>query len=285
MTIKNLEEHKHCFNYEGENEPFIQLVEGMAASCGTFSLNNHVVFLILKGEVKFTYSTFSNVSVRENQMIFVPVGSELDYESAVGFKCFMFRLEDEIRFCDRSTGAMLKEISASIKKELPYIIAANDLIRNYAEGIEYIISCKMLCRVFIDLKRKELLYLLRMFYSKRELALFFYEGLFENTSFSCEVIRNYHRYTTVSALASSLHYTTSGFEKRFKKTFGVSPSKWLREQKSKEIYRDVCLGKLNFKEISDKYNFSSTSTFSDFYKTIFGETPGVTRKKQTKGLV
>lgn len=285
MTIKYLNEHMKCFNYERGDEPLIELIEGGVGSKGVFLLNNHVVLYVFEGDVEFSYNTFSDVSVMKNQMLFVPVGSELKYKSSSGFKCFMFRLEDEIRFCDCFKGTMLKALSDTIKKESPHIINANQIIEYFIEGLDRFISCKMFCRIFFDLKRKEFLYMFRAFYTKEELALFFYEGLYENVSFSCAVIRNYHSFPTVSALAESLHYTVSGFEKRFKKIFGVSPSKWLREQKAKEIYRDVCLCKLNFKEIADKYNFSSTSTFNDFYKTIFGETPGMTRKKQSNGLV
>lgn len=283
MAIKYLEEHTRCFNYENSSEPLIEMIEGAADSHGEFLLNTHAVFCVLRGDVKFTYNTFAGVLVEEKQLFFVPVGSELRYESSPGFRCLMFRLEDEIRFCDCFTGTMLQNIAKTIKKESPCVLMANDLICNYVVGLEYLISHKMLCRIFFDFKRKELLYMFRTFFSKRELALFFYEGLYENVSFSCGVIRNYRRFTTVSTLAESLHYTVSGFEKRFKKIFGISPSKWLREQKIKEIYKDVCLCQLNFKEIADKYDFSSTSTFNDFYKAAFDETPGMTRKKQSKG--
>lgn len=285
MVIKYLEEHKVCFNYEIGNEPLIELIEGKADACGKLFLNNHIVLYVVNGEVAFSYNSYSDVLVSENQMYFVPIGSELTYKSTAGFKCFMFRLEDQIRFCDCFTGPMLKKKLINIKKESPFVLSANQLIRSFVDGVECLLAHKMFCRIFFDYKRKELLYMFRGFYTKDELALFFYEGLSDNITFSSEVVRNFRRFSTVSALAESLHYTVSGFEKRFKKTFGVSPSKWMREQKSREIYRDVCSSKLNFKQISDKYNFSSTSTFSDFYKTTFGETPGVTRKKQCKGLV
>jgi len=284
MTIKDLKRHRACFNYEKGNEPFVEVIEELENACGKILLDNHVVFYILKGEAKFAYSVFSDTLAKENQMFFVPLGSELRYEVSEDFICVLFRLEDEIRFCDCFTGTMLKDVSKTIKKDSPCVITADKFIRNYVENLRLLVSCKMLCRIFFDYKRKELLYLFQAFYPKDELALFFYEGLSENTSFSCSVIRNYRRFPTIAKLAESLNYTVSGFEKRFKKTFGVSPSKWLREQKAKDIYRDVCLGELNFKEITDKYNFSSTSTFNDFYKAVFGETPGVTRKKQSNGL-
>lgn len=284
-TIKYLFEHTACFNYDKTNEPLIELIEGKGASQGKILLNNHVLLYVFKGSVEFTYHPLPGVLVLENQMLFVPVGSELSYTSSSDFRCFMFRLEDDLRLCDCFKGVMLKEISDTIVKDSPHVMDAHCTIRDFVIGLDYLTSQKLFCRIFFDLKRKELLYMFRAFYTKEELALFFYEGLYENVSFSCGVIRNYRRCYSVSALAEALHYTVSGFEKRFKKTFGVSPSKWLREQKAKDIYRDVCLCRLNFKEIADKYNFSSTSTFNDFYKTFFGETPGVTRRKQTNGLV
>lgn len=281
MAIKYLEEHKACYNYEKEKECLVEELVGQGPVLESILLNNHSLFYVYQGEVKFSYATYSDVLVKEGELFFVPIGSELTYEADHSFKCMMFRLEDEIRFCDSFRITMLRELAGTLKKESPCILKANPPIHSCAMTVLFFLSQEMRCRSLLDYKRKELLYLFRGFYTKKELTLFFYEGINENTSFSCGVIRNYRRYSSVKELAESLNYTVSGFTKRFKKTFGVSPAKWLREQKSKEIYRDVCLCKLNFKEIADKFDFSSTSTFNDFYKVTFGETPGTTRKKQS----
>ncbi len=100
--------------------------------------------------------------------------------------------------------------------------------------------------------------LLKAFYSREELAAFFGTTLYEDIAFPIYILKNHHAYDSVAEIAEAMHYTVSGFSKRFIRVFGTPPSKWMKEQKAKRIYREVCFGKQNFKELADSYNFSST---------------------------
>ena len=76
------------------------------------------------------------------------------------------------------------------------------------------------------------------------------------------------------------HYSLSGFQKRFKKVFGVSAYHWMKDVRSKSIYHQINSTEKSFKEISDEYGFSSPSHFNDFCKVHFGTTPGRIRRKK-----
>ncbi|MDD4515584.1 helix-turn-helix transcriptional regulator [Massilibacteroides sp.] len=193
-------------------------------------------------------------------------------------------MEDDIQLCEcygtvdlAVEGFQLKE--KKYAGDLSQALKANSMIEIYINGLYCTIMEGLDGEDYLDIKTKELLYLLSAFYEKEELISFFSTALYTNTAFPAYILRYHHLYNSVAELAEAMNYTVSGFEKRFKKIFGIPPSKWLREQKARRIYREVCLGRKNFKEIADKYNFSSTSTFNDFFKLAFGETPGVVRKK------
>ena len=80
-----------------------------------------------------------------------------------------------------------------------------------------------------------------------------------------------------------MNYTVSGFEKRFKRVFGVSPYKWMNNQKAKMIFQQVRTTDLTLKEISANFGFTSLSRFNDFCKTNLGKPPGDIREKSHIG--
>jgi len=93
--------------------------------------------------------------------------------------------------------------------------------------------------------------------------------------------RNYRHVNSVQELADLSLYSSSGFKKQFYRVFGHSPSSWLRDRKSALILQDLNSSSLRIKEIADKYNFSSVSSFSTFCRKNFGSPPGKIRSGKT----
>lgn len=96
--------------------------------------------------------------------------------------------------------------------------------------------------------------------------------------FSQQVMDHYMKCHNAAELAKLLNYSISGFEKRFKKVFNDTPFHWMMCQKAHNVYLEIRAGEMNFKQISDKYEFSSPSVMDDFIKQMFGKTPGQIRK-------
>lgn len=82
---------------------------------------------------------------------------------------------------------------------------------------------------------------------------------------------------SVSELALKTGYTTSGFEKKFKRVFQKSPHKWMTKQKKREIFHVINQTSMSITQISDLFGFSSTSNFNDYVKRNFGKPPGQLR--------
>lgn len=282
--IKCLYEHESCYNYDKTGYRLVNLLQAEENFFDEALLTSHLILYVLKGQIELCGEELEKVTLTERQMFFVSIGAEFTYTLTKEAACLIFKLPDEIKLCECYHVSSLREEIPTFENYTPFLLEANEPIVAYMKNVQFLIQQKLFCRILLSLKVTELLYLLRVFYAKKDLALFFYTGLFDNATFTCEVIRNYRRCNTIADLAGLMNYTVSGFEKRFKKNFGVSPAKWIRDRKSKYIYKDVCRGVLNFKEIADKYNFASTSTFNDFYKLTFGETPGITRKKMNPGI-
>ena len=95
------------------------------------------------------------------------------------------------------------------------------------------------CRHFHVMKRQELALLFRGYYSKEELAAFFYPVLSEDMDFKELVLANFRDVKELDALAKLANLSPATFSRRFKKTFGLSFAQWLEKRKVEDILRDI----------------------------------------------
>jgi AraC-like DNA-binding protein len=238
--------------------------------------------------MSLSYGFYEVETDEKFRLLFLPYGNQMEYSLEKDTVLLVCKLTDELQLfdCFHSEGnANWMDARKEVTPEtISRKLQVNPLIDVYMKGLFASMNLGIRSEDFLSLKIQELFVLLKNAYTKTELASFFYLSHYPNSIFSSFIIKNHDRFNTVAELADHMNYTVSGFEKKFKKVFGVSPARWLREQKARRIYREVRSGRHNFKEIADKYNFSSTSTFNDFYKFTFGETPGATRRKVERGV-
>jgi AraC-like DNA-binding protein len=134
------------------------------------------------------------------------------------------------------------------------------------------------CRQYLKIEAARMLYMLHAYYSQEDCLKFFAQILSPDMKFSEFVRINWMKYSTIKELAGGIYMTQQQFSNRFRKIFGTTPHEWITRQKSQKIYQDICRSDVTFKEISEKYDFSSQSNFFHFCKHAFGSTPGQIRK-------
>jgi AraC-like DNA-binding protein len=132
--------------------------------------------------------------------------------------------------------------------------------------------------------KQELFLLLKLYYTKDELACFFRPVLSKDLLFSDFVLKNCLKVNSVEALATLAHYSTSGFIKKFRRYFNESPYKWILHYKAKRILQDIQISRKPLKEIAEQYGFSSQSYFYSFCKKHYGKSPSELRKNGRKSL-
>ncbi len=274
-------EHLSCFNYEKGSRPvFDKLKLNKDQSWKVFSEDNLIVF-ILEGKLNFSFGEYLERTISKEQMMILPAGSQM-LSSAVEDSVFIvLRLLETKQLCDcYSLDMLLHEKDDSFIPELYYL----DIKERLSSFLSFMSECVgdgLRCIFYLDLKVKELFYILRAYYTKEELLGFFYLLLSRNISFSDQVLKNHYKFKTVQELADALHYSLSGFQKRFKKVFGVSAYHWMKEERLKSIFHEINSSQKSFKEISDDHGFSSPSHFNDFCKANFGATPGKIRQNKS----
>lgn len=283
MKLLYPHEHVNCYNYEKGDRIAIEKITLEKGCKWKLSSNENKIICMLTGVLNVSFSQFMDRVHDAGKMLLVPAGNSISGYTENGCTFIVIRLHDTKRLCDCfSLDLLLAEKSDDYKPDL-YFLDINERVRSYLSYLDVCISDGLKCTFFLKLKMQELFFLLRAYYTKEDLLRFFYLLLSNDISFSDFVIQNHYKVKNVQELAEMSHYSLSGFQKRFKKAFGVSPYQWMKDERSKAIFHQINSTAKSFKEISDEYGFSSPSHFNDFCKTHFGTTPGKIRKNSGKG--
>ncbi len=282
MDFCNLKEHSICFNYDHSDSAMIDVWEVKKGEDRETVSRYHTVVFTLKGEIQFRLNDYPEASMREGSFIFIPFGATIQYAAACDTELLLVRMYDHVRFCE-SFGIEQLFVYGRGRSLNPgkthCILEANKAVRNYITSLEPFTEGDFRCRYYHDIKVREFFVLLRIYYDKEHLKNFFHKILSIDTAFVDVVKYNYQAYNTAQELAGALNYSFSGFSKKFKSVFGVPVYAWMKEQKARAIYKEICTGNKTFKQIAAEFGFSSSSQFIDFCKANLGNAPGKIRKK------
>jgi len=284
MELLYAQEHLSCYNYEKGDRPTIEKLSLKKGEIwNVFPLDNKAIF-IMDGSLLFSFGDVTDKVIHTGKMMLLPAGSQFTSVAEEDSVFIVMRLHNTKQLCDCfSLDALMKEKGKNFKPDL-YFLDINERVQPFLSFLDTCMSDGLRCTYYFALKAKEYYFLLRAYYSKEELLSFFYPLLSKDISFSEFIIKNHYKAKTVQELADITHYSLSGFQKRFKKVFGVSAYHWMKDERSKSIYHEINSTNKSFKEISEVYGFSSPSHFNDFCKTSFGTTPGrIRRPKSSSG--
>ncbi|QIK60143.1 helix-turn-helix transcriptional regulator [Dysgonomonas sp. HDW5A] len=272
------EEHLACYNYQKENKAPIEGLRINAANIWENIVEESKIIFVIEGRINISYGEITDRIVDSKQMFILRQGYQ--YKAYVEEDTFImiFRISSQINFCDRFSIQQLYKKESTTEEEFN-LLEVNDRLRGFLHWTYVNISDGIKCTHFFDIKKQELFFLLRAYYSKEDLALLFSSLLNNDQIFSNFIYDNHYKVKNIQQLVALSNYSVSAFNKRFKKSFGISPYKWMKDQRAKRIFHEINNYTKNFKVISEEYGFSSLSQFNDFCKVHFGLTPGEIRKK------
>lgn len=277
MSLLNPKEHLSCYNYEKGEKPVIEVVEMQKTERREEkSLTESIITFILKGKCWLSLNDFNAKEIQEGSIMLLPSGTDFIAVAKEDITAVSFRIGGKLQLCDRFPVEQLSGYEVELDSSFNPLVM-NDKMIDYIYNLKSCIKSGLNCYHYLELKIKELFFLLRGYYSKTELAAFFFPLLGKDLNFSEYVLNNHYKVKTVQELASLSCYSLSAFNKRFKSTFGVSPYRWMKTQKAKRIYHEINGTEKTFSDISESYAFSSLSQFSDFCKANFGFPPGKIR--------
>lgn len=278
MSILYTKEHLCCFNYD-KSSPCIALLTKQKGEVGTYAASEAKIVCLLEGCCKITIEDNDTQNLNKSQAIVIPPSQQYTINFSEDSKLIFIKVRGTSNLCDTySMDMLLKE--KGIKESDEEVLTVDNKILQQLNLLSVYIEDGLSCRIFYESKRKEVLTLLRAYHSKEDLFGFFSSLLSNDVDFSDLVIKKHHEAKNVTELAELTNYSLSGFQKKFKRVFGMSASTWMRNEKLKDIFQDINNKEYTFKELADKYDFSSPSHFNDYCKSNFGATPGDIRKRK-----
>ena len=239
------------------------------------------IFFLLKGELLLSYNNRIEEKFRAGEMILfstIHTANITVIEEAYGISC---TLESQVQICGKFSLEPLIPFPRPHEKNknCHFPLKITEDIENFLTVIERYLKKGIWCCWIYEAKKRELLYLLRDTYSSNELASFFHPVLDKNAFFKESVLKNYLQARNVIELAELMRYSVSGLKKRFLKSFGMSAHKWMKQQKTAVVLKELKENKKSIKEVFISNRFASQAHFYEFCKKEFGKTPGEIRKE------
>lgn len=276
------EEHLTCYHYDDNHEnPTIRIMNFEQEPKRSIEINSHSIFIILEGSGKISFGRFMKQFIQTGDIILLPIHAHVQFNIKEKMSALVYRLPPSFHFCDHFSIETLYNQGYKPAANKLQILNVNQRIKAYLDAFIPCLKDGLKCVFFFELKMKELFFLLRAYNTKEDLADFFSPLLTDDMDFYNFVLNNYQSIKTVKELAFLADYSLTGFEKKFKKVFGMSAHQWMKNQLSSRLYHEISCSRKSFIEISDMFGFSSSAHLSNFCKTVFGATPSSIRKDMT----
>lgn len=279
MGILYPSEHISCFNYDKTDQPLIEVLKIVKGKTEELHITASEIVFFLEGRIRFTFKDKSGYEGVKGQFFFLPSGSIYSCQALVNSMVIIFRITKPLRLCNSfpieklyNSDKPVEDCQLSTKCHLG-ILEINTSLWHFLYGINDCLGDGIRCRYYFELKIKELLFYLRMYYTKEELCDFFILILSGNTIFSEYVRLNWQRFHSITEMAGSMNLTHRQFLNRFITVFGARPQQWLNEEKAHVIHREITTTAKQFKQIAAENGFAHEAILTRFCKRKLGATP------------
>ena len=240
---------------------------------------NFMMF-ILHGELLINSQEHPGVTLHEGQFILQAIGSKIELLALTEVEYIMYSFNELSTICEDR----YKEVIDSSEEPNVYTpLQFNERLTNYLFDLRQYLIEDIPCGQFVDLKTKELVFLLLSYYPKSQLSEFFFPISTYTESFHFFVMRNYEKVKNVEEFAHLGGYSVTSFRRLFKNMYGMPVYEWILNKKREGILEELKYTKARIGDISQRYGFESMSHFAHFCKASFGDTPRSLRNRAANG--
>lgn len=279
MSIFYYEEHAGCSNYLSDLHigfKYIEVEEGTIFNVQD-KQEKHI-FFFLEGRAKVRYNEFKDKLFSKGDMIFLPKSADCYGESITKCTFIVLVYGNPIDLCDKVRFNSMINYAKEIKYEFNSL-PIRDQLTQFLTLLRVYLQDGVNCRHLHEIKQKELFILFRAYYSKEELAQFFFPMIGKSMDFRSKVMANYLNIKTAKEFSTFCGYSESRFSELFIEEFNMPPYQWMQKQKSKHIIQRLTQTHIPLKDIADEFYFSCPSHFNKYCKTQYGDTAAQVRRK------
>ncbi|GHV50681.1 transcription regulator [Bacteroidia bacterium] len=235
---------------------------------------NHILF-ILEGEINISYHEFRNHLCKAGEMVFLPQDSDAIVEVFSDIKYLILSFNNQVDLHEAMEWGELKEFDSD--RDVFHKLDIRTPLSDVIDSILFYQKNKISSLNLNDVKEKEIFLVLKVFYSKQEIARFIKPLLNQDMDFKTYVINHYTNAKNVEELAQLCNLSIRAFTRKFKLQFNDSPYRWILRQKANQIKILLSDKKIPMQAIIKDYGFSSPAHFTTYCKKQFGSTPSSLR--------
>ena len=272
-------------NYSNQNEK-IELFRLTNNEAYSLNFGYTVMCYVISGEMEVTSKNIPKKSINKEEILMVPFHTPCLIYAKEDCAILKLKLLHNVIVNDKMPFMRLLDEFGVMKRDLDFgVMPPDPKITEFASTLISYADNKLSSEALFEAQISLLLHIIKDTYNKKELTEFFSPIYSNDLDFTIKIYENLDNVKNLRELAKALNYSTSGFEKRFKKVFDTSPYEWLLEQRSKKIYHEIISTKKTFSELAYEYDFSSPAHFNNFCLKYFTITPGKLRKKLQERVV
>lgn len=244
-----------------------------------FIADEHKILFVLSGSFICSLQGYTDEYIGTHQMVFISMSSRCRIRTEEGTSLISMQPGTILDLCNYPFYSQTQDPISQKSGNKPFVLKFTPLLMSYVVSLKWFLQLGIKDPLHICIKAREFFHLMSMSYSLSERIQFFHAVVFGERKFSDFIYKNYRRVTSIRELAVLSCYSLSGFEKRFRRVFGIPASRWIALRKAADIDQEIRNNQKTIKEISFEYGFSSVSHFHKFCKAKLGLSPGYMRKQ------
>ena len=270
MELFYLNEHTSCYNYSKsmqEGFRYYKFDEGLNHE---EELVKDCILFVLKGSLQFSCNGFQ-FTVSSGEMVFFCRDSLFNTQSLEKCEVVAALFEGGVWPCQRASFSELYHLREIVEYRMEPL-EIRDRLCKFLELLVCYLEDGANCIHFHEIKLKELFWNIRFYYSRQELANFFYMIIGRSQDFKNKVLNNYKSCRTVKELASACDISLSAF-KSFPRSLerlqpnGCRNSCW--EKSNTNFQLQTC----RWEPLPMNWSFPLLPTSPDFAKDVWDVLP------------
>ncbi|MGN0256917.1 MAG: helix-turn-helix domain-containing protein [Bacteroides sp.] len=241
---------------------------------------NFILF-ILRGNMLINSEEYPDMILQSEHAVLQANGSKVELLAITDVDCIELRFNDVPAICRQNFQEIVDvSINPITYTPLPF----NEKLQGVIDDlVSYLSEPTPPCHAYLELKSKELIYVITNYYPQHLISAFFYPISIYTESFQYFVMKHYAKVRTTEEFAHLGGYTTTTFRRLFKNLYGMPVYVWILNKRRESILHDLLQSDDRIGVISERYGFDNLSHFSHFCKDSFGDTPRTIRKRAAAG--
>ena len=240
---------------------------------------NYIIF-VLDGQLEIQYEHYEMSRIQSRQMALLLRKSSVHIKAVSDTALYVMYFEKILSSCEQQLlNALLPDIDRA-----GYVfkgIAIPKPVVQFLKQIHYLQEQQVDCVHFNGLKHRELFILLRHFCPREDFINLMAPVIGSSFNFRNKVLDKFAQtgHLPITEFAGLVGLGRKNFDKKFLNEFGISPTKWMLQEKAKHIYSFLGEPEITIADAMDRFNFNSAAHFNRFCLQHFNRTPGMVIKE------